>query len=139
MVRKNEERPSATVKSIHTDYVRSLEQKVNRKKARKVRLYRRLTVFAIAAVIILSVLTMTFVNQKSMLATKEQEKEVLLAELAEVNEEQLLLTGQIAKLNDDEYIAKLAREQYFLSDKNEIIFSMPKTKGKDEKKDGKKE
>lgn len=139
MVRNNEERQSATVKSIHTDYVRSLEQKVNRKKAQKVRLYRRLTVFAIAAVIILSVLTMTFVNQKSMLAAKEQEKETLLVELAEVNEEKLLLTGQIAKLNDDEYIAKLAREQYFLSDKNEIIFSMPKTKGKDEKKDGEKE
>lgn len=139
MVRKTKERAPATVKSIHTDYVRSLEQKMNRKKAQKVRLYRRLTAFAIAAAIIISVMTITFVNQKSMLAAKEEEKEVLLAELAVVNEETLLLKGQIAKLNDDEYIAKLAREQYFLSDKNEIIFSMPKTKEKEEKKDSEKE
>lgn len=139
MVRKTEGRSSATVRPIHTDYVRSLEQKVNRKKAQKVRLYRRLAVFAITAAIILSVMTITFANQKRMLAAKEEEKEVLLVELAEVNEEQLFLNGQIAKLNDDEYIAKLAREQYFLSDKNEIIFSMPKSTDKAKKKNDKKE
>lgn len=139
MVRKTEQRSSATVRPIHTDYVRSLEQKKNRKKARKVRLYRRLTVFAIAAVLILSVMTVTFVNQKKMLAEKVEEKEALLAELADVTEEQSALNRQIAKLNDDEYIAKLAREQYFLSDKNEIVFSMPKNKENTEKKSGKKE
>lgn len=139
MVRKTEQRSSATVRPIHTDYVRSLEQKKNRKKAQKVRLYRRLTVFAIAAVLILSVMTITFVNQKKMLAAKIEEKEVLVAELADVTEDQSALNRQIAKLNDDEYIAKLAREQYFLSDKNEIVFSMPKNKENSEKKNGKKE
>ena len=50
-----------------------------------------------------------------------------------------MLTGRLAKLNDDEYIAKLARQEYFLSDKNEIIFSLPKKDGKGEKKEDKKE
>lgn len=139
MVRKQEKHSSATVRSIETEYVRSLQQKVNRKKALKIRLYRRLFIFSLVAVIILSVLTVTFFNQQKVLAAKEKEKEVLLTELVEVEENQAMLTGQLAKLNDDEYIAKLAREQYFLSEKNEIIFSMPKSKEKDEKKDGEKE
>ncbi len=42
------------------------------------------------------------------------------------------------KLNDDDYIAKLARKEYFLSEKNEIIFSIPENKKKtDEQDEGK--
>ena len=32
------------------------------------------------------------------------------------------------KLNDDDYIAKLARKEYFFSKKNEIIFNIPEDK-----------
>lgn len=38
---------------------------------------------------------------------------------------------EIIKLNDDEYIAKLARREYFLSEKNEIIFNLPDDKKKE--------
>ena len=49
----------------------------------------------------------------------------MLAELQEVKEQQEMLNLQIAKLEDDEYIAKLARKEYFLSDEGEIIFTIP--------------
>ena len=139
VVRKEERKSAATVASIHTEYVHSLQQKVDRKKARKARLYRRLTALSIVVIIILGVLTHTFFDQKKMLAMKKQEKEELLVELETLEEEQNMLTGQIAKLNDDEYIAKLARQEYFLSDKNEIIFSMPNKKEKNKKESGEKE
>jgi len=96
-------------------------------------------VFAVAAVIILSVLTFKFVDQKQLIASKEQEKAALLVHLEEVEDEQKMLTRQIAKLNDDDYIAKLARQEYFLSDKNEIIFSIPKKSDSDKKKAAEKE
>ncbi len=44
-----------------------------------------------------------------------------------------MLKSQIIKLNDDEYIAKLARKEYFLSEDNEIIFAIPENDKKDDK------
>jgi len=35
------------------------------------------------------------------------------------------LKQEISNLNDDDYIAKLARKEYFLSNKDEIIFNIP--------------
>ncbi len=134
MVKKQERKSPTNVASIKNEYVRSLQEKKDRKRARKVRLYRRLAVFSLVAVIILSVLTYTFINQKSLLAAKEEEKQLLLEELAEKEAEQEILTSQLTKLNDDEYIAKLARQEYFLSDKNEIIFSLPKNSKNSKKK-----
>lgn len=139
MVRKNERKPAATVESIHTEYAQSLQQKVDRKKAQKVRLYRRLTVLSIAAILVLSVLAHTFFDQKRLLTMKKEEQEELLVELESLEEEQDALKGQLAKLDDDEYIAKLARQEYFLSDKNEIIFSMPNKKEIRKKESGEKE
>ena len=126
MEQKQQRKSSATVASIQTEYVRSLQKKETRKNARKVRLYRRLTVFAIAAAIILGGLTNMFINQKQALAAKEQQKVEMLAQLEVVQEEQEMLKRQLVKLNDDDYIAKLARKEYFLSEKNEIIFSVPR-------------
>ena len=50
-----------------TEYVQSLQQKIDRKKARKVRLYRRLTVFAIVALLMLGYFTHSFFEQKKIL------------------------------------------------------------------------
>lgn len=139
MAQEKKNKSTATVSPIHTDYVRTQQRLVDRNKARKVRLYRRLAVFTVAAVIILSVLTFKFVNQKQLLASKEQEKAALIVHLEETEDEQKMLTRQIAMLNDDEYIAKLARQEYFLSDNNEIIFSIPKKNDLEKKKAAKKE
>jgi cell division protein DivIC len=138
MEQKQQRKSSERVASIQTEYVRSLQKKETRKNAQKVRLYRRLTVFAIAAAIILGGLTNMFINQKHALAEKELQKVEVLAQLEGVQEEQEMLKRQLVKLNDDDYIAKLARKEYFLSEKNEIIFSIPKNKKKtDEQDEGK--
>jgi cell division protein DivIC len=138
MEQKQQRKSSERVASIQTEYVRSLQKKETRKNAQKVRLYRRLTVFAIAAAIILGGLTNMLINQKHALAEKELQKVEVLAQLEGVQEEQEMLKRQLVKLNDDDYIAKLARKEYFLSEKNEIIFSIPKNKKKtDEQGEGK--
>ncbi|MEK5067622.1 FtsB family cell division protein [Sporosarcina sp. FSL K6-1508] len=139
MEQKQQRKSSERVASIQTEYVRSLQKKETRKNARKVRLYRRLTVFAFAAAIILGGMTNMFINQKHALAAKELQKVETMAELEEVQEEKEILERQLVKLNDDDYIAKLARKEYFLSEKNEIIFSIPENKKKTDKKDDRKE
>lgn len=130
---------SATVASIGTEYVRSLQKKESRKHARKIRLYRRLTVFAVVAAIILGGMTQMYIKQKQVLEAKELEKIELTAQLEEVQQEQEALKRQLVKLDDDDYIAKLARKDYFLSENNEIIFSIPENKKKTDKKDNGKE
>ncbi len=139
MERKQQRKSSATVASIQTEYVRSLQKKELRKNVRKVRLYRRLAVFAVAAAIILGGLTQMFIKQKQVLAVKEQQKVEVLAQLEVMQEEKDMLQRQLVKLNDDDYIAKLARKEYFVSENNEIIFSVPGNKKKQDKKDDGKE
>ena len=80
-----------------------------------------------------------FIKQKQVLEVKELEKVEMTAQLEEVQEEQEVLKRQLVKLDDDDYIAKFARKEYFLSENNEIIFSIPENKKKTDKKDNGKE
>lgn len=127
------------VSSINQDYVRSVERQEERQKAHKVRLYRRLLVFGFLAVVVFGWIGITMYSQSNVLASKEMEKQEALKALEEVNEEQEMLRTQILKLNDDEYIAKLARKEYFLSEEGEIIFSIPEKEKNNEKKEDSKE
>jgi len=118
------------IASINTDYVRSIERKENRNKAKKVRLARRLLLFSIMSVAVVGLLISTLLSSKSAYEVKQVQKEQVAQELEQVKEEQEILKVQISKLNDDEYIGKLLRKQYFLSEEGEIIFTLP---GNDEK------
>jgi cell division protein DivIC len=121
------------ISSINKDYVRSVERQEKREKAHKVRLFRRLGAFAVIVVIVMGWLTLTMFDKSQALAAKESEKAEVLQALEEVKEEQAMLKSQIIKLNDDEYIAKLARKEYFLSEDNEIIFAIPENNENDDK------
>ncbi|MEK3979387.1 septum formation initiator family protein [Psychrobacillus sp. FSL K6-2836] len=118
------------IASINTDYVRSIERQENRNKAKKVRLARRLVLFTIVSVALVGLLISTLLSSKSAFEEKQLQKEQVAQELEQVKEEQEILKVQISKLNDDEYIGKLLRKQYFLSEEGEIIFTLP---GKEEK------
>ncbi|WP_252505042.1 septum formation initiator family protein [Sporosarcina sp. Marseille-Q4943] len=129
---------SKTVASIETEYIRSLRKKEMWRNTQKKRLQKKLFIYAVIAFAVLGGMTKMYIQQKQTLQEIEQEKVETLAKLEEVKEEQELLKKQLVKLDDDDYIAKLARKEYFLSDKNEIIFTVPENKKKkDEKDDGK--
>ena len=72
------------------------------------------------------------INQNARLAEKEEEKRQVQEQLATVKEQQEMLKLQITKLEDDDYIAKLARKEYFLSEDGEIIFTIPKGNKKED-------
>ena len=81
--------------------------------------------FAVIVVVVMGWLTYTMFNQSHALAAKEEKKVEALQALEEVKDEQEMLNSQILKLNDDEYIAKLARKEYFLIRRGRNYFCNP--------------
>lgn len=132
--RQQREIHKGTVKTLDNDYVRSNTDfvKSQYEKRQKVLRSRRLLVFYILSAIVIVFLANMANNQKERLAEKEAKKADVLAELEAVKEQQDMLNLQIQQLEDDEYIAKLARKEYFLSEEGEIIFTIPEDKGKQE-------
>ena len=128
---------SSGVETLNNDYVRSNEEKAKQKRKRAIFRRRRIALYLAVAGIILFLLTDLLFYQKDRLAIKEAEKQALEEQLADVQEQQEMLKLQIAKLEDDEYIAKLARKEYFLSDEGEIIFTIPKEDKEEEDVEGK--
>lgn len=130
---------SPEVASIRNDYVRSVERQEKRQQAHKVRLFRRLSVFGVLVLLATIWIGTTIYAQSQSMAEKEAQRAETLAALEEVEKEQAQLEEQIMLLNDDDYIAKLARKEYFLSDEGEIIFTTPNEDHKNEEDEDKEE
>lgn len=133
--KKNKNAPKPEVASIRNDYVRSVEEQEKRRQAHKVRLFRRLSVFGVIVLLASIWLGSTIYAQTQTMAEKEQQREEALATLEQVEMEQAMLQEQIILLNDEEYLAKLARKEYFLSEEGEIIFTIPKTEENEEEEE----
>jgi cell division protein DivIC len=116
------------IAKIENQYVQQREKAGIAETRKRKLLFRRLAVFALFASVISYLMISTFISQSAALEKKQAEKEQLEQNLASLQKQQEILDEEIVKLNDDEYIAKLARKEYFLSEKNEIIFNLPKEK-----------
>lgn len=121
----NRKRQQNKVKSLQNDYFHETDSHIKFLKKQRIRFRRRMLVFGVVALVILTMLISTYVSQNYKLAEKEQLKKEAQHELQLAKEKQEKLNMQIEKLNDDEYIAKLARKEYFLSEEGEIIFTIP--------------
>ncbi|PWW19010.1 cell division protein DivIC [Cytobacillus oceanisediminis] len=121
------------VAKIETSYVRQQEAaEISAGRKRKL-LFRRLAAFFTLAAVLSFFMISTLVSQSVALEEKVEEKNRLDKELAALQKKEVILEEEIVKLNDDEYIAKLARKDYFLSDNNEIIFNLPEETEKNKK------
>ena len=116
---------ASEVTSIRNDYVRSVERKEKRQMAHKVRLFRRLAVFGVVVLLASIWIGTTIYAQSQTLTEKEQLREEAKVELSDIKKEQEQLKEQIVLLNDDEYLAKLAKKELFVSENGEIIFTLP--------------
>ena len=139
MVRPNQrEQLNKTVKSLDNDYVRSNEEQQQeqlKKRKQKIFVRRRFALYVVAAAILVFGLVDYLFSQRERLAEQKVELQAAQQQLKQANNQQEMLEIQISKLEDDEYIAKLARKEYFLSEQGEIIFTIPeKQEDKKEKK-----
>lgn len=91
---------------------------------RRTALFRRLLVMGIAFFIVGGTLVYTYTKQTIMLKDKQEQKVKVDRKLASLQDKENLLNDQILKLHDDNYIAKLARSEYYLSKNGEIVFKI---------------
>jgi cell division protein DivIC len=116
------------VAKIQTTYVLQKEfAEISTARKRRL-LMRRLSLFLAIAVFVSYFMFTSFHSQAIKLDAKITQKKQLDKQLADLKRQQDILKEDIVKLNDDDYIAKLARKEYFFSDKNEIIFNIPEDK-----------
>ncbi|MFJ8259927.1 septum formation initiator family protein [Peribacillus asahii] len=114
------------VTKMENEYVAQQEKKAQSMKKKKRGLRRRLTLYGICLFVFFIFAIVTIVSQNAALNEKAQQKEKIDNELATLKKEEKVFKEEIVKLNDDEYIAKIVRRDYFLSEEGEIIFNLPK-------------
>ncbi|OLO27419.1 cell division protein [Alkalihalophilus pseudofirmus] len=114
------------IRELDANFNRVQEQ-VSEDRLRKRRgLFRRLTAFAVIVVTLSVIAFMTIHTQAQLLEEKNEEKQALQARLEALEIEQLHLEQEIINYNDLDYIAEIARRDYFLSKDREILFKLPK-------------
>ncbi|MEG9298869.1 septum formation initiator family protein [Mangrovibacillus sp. Mu-81] len=123
------------VTPMENEYVRHQEHIHKSSSKRKKCLIRRLSLFFILVLAISGFLISTLISRAQMLEEKRTEKAQLEDKMEQLKDHQSALEEEIVKLNDDEYIAKLARRDYFLSDEGEIIFNIPEPEKKKEEEE----
>ncbi|RFU66909.1 septum formation initiator family protein [Peribacillus saganii] len=114
------------VATIQSPYVKQHEKKVQTGEKKRRGLIRRLTLYAVFAVVLSIASASALISQAAVLEEKTAEKKNLQEKLDKLENKEVLLEEEIVKLNDDDYIAKIARKDYFLSNKGEVIFNLPK-------------
>ncbi|EON74655.1 FtsB family cell division protein [Lysinibacillus sphaericus] len=129
----NDEQQNYT--KLDNDYVRNTDKAINRKAQSRKRKMRRIVFFAIVPVVIIAFLLNVLSNQSETLEIKEKKKVEVNQHLTELKEEQEILNLKIKQLEDDEYIAKILRKEYFLTKEGEINFVIPEEEDKDKKDD----
>ncbi|EKN70325.1 cell division protein DivIC [Neobacillus bataviensis LMG 21833] len=116
------------VSKIQTTYVEQQEYAEIASARKRKLLLRRLSLFFVFAGLLSYLMISSYISQTAMLKEKVAQKKKSNHELSELKRQQDILKEDIIKLNDDDYIGKLARKEYFFSEKNEVIFSIPDEK-----------
>ncbi|SHG40574.1 FtsB family cell division protein [Ornithinibacillus halophilus] len=113
------------VSKIHPSYVQQYDVYQERQNRRKKLLKRRLIFFAILVAIIIGSLTVYHFKQREIHAEKLEEYNQLKEELTHLQNLEVQYKEEIELLNNDSYILDIARTNYFLSKKGELIFKIP--------------
>ncbi|WP_026673670.1 FtsB family cell division protein [Alkalihalobacterium bogoriense] len=114
------------IRELDSSYNRKYEKNNEEVKRKKRGLIRRLSALFIIGAAVGSVTIMTIHTQAKSLNEIEEQKQVLEQELKQLEAEQAFLEQEIINYNDMEYIAEIARRDYFLSKEGEILFKLPK-------------
>ncbi|WP_228409521.1 FtsB family cell division protein [Radiobacillus deserti] len=114
-----------SVARINSTYMKQYDAHVKRQHKKRKRLYRRLVLFAILAMIVFGSLISYHVNQQIVYAEKKEQYEEMKEEMTSLKKEEKDLKQEVQLLQDEEYVKEIARTNYFFSKKGEIIFKLP--------------
>lgn len=114
-------RQSETHKEYRTQKHTSHKKSSN---SRRTLIRRIVAVWAIGLCVCIA-LGVTLISQHKTISTQKKQEKELNVELNQLSKDAKDLEKKIQLLNDDQYIAELARKDFFFSKKGEIIFSLP--------------
>ncbi|WP_096203239.1 FtsB family cell division protein [Bacillus sp. FJAT-45350] len=113
------------VRELDSPYMKQQEIHSNEKKRKRKGLVRRLTVLGVASFVIGIFTLMTIHTQAKTLDEKREQRLALEQNLKLLEDEQHVLLEEIENYNSLEYIAEVARRDYYLSKPGETIFKLP--------------
>ncbi|EPF8069648.1 FtsB family cell division protein [Listeria monocytogenes] len=118
------------VARIENRYIKDTATMKKTRSRRRIALFRRLAFMAIIFAVVGGLLTITYTKQVLTLKEKKEKQVQVDKKMVAMKDEQDSLNEQIKKLHNDDYIAKLARSEYYLSKDREIIFNIPEENSK---------
>lgn len=86
---------------------------------------KRVLVFGLFSVAIISFVSYSVFNIVSQIIDKYKEAALLEQKMVALEEKEEDLNNEILKLQDKEYLARYAREKYFYSKNGELIIRIP--------------
>ncbi|MCR6104764.1 septum formation initiator family protein [Salipaludibacillus agaradhaerens] len=119
------------IRRLTSEYMEKQVQMEEQRLRRQKGLVRRLSVFAVVFLIILGAGGSVLYQQHVSIQKQQETNESLEKELVVMEKEASQLEQEIKWLNDPEYIAELARRDYFLTQDGEILFQLPRQSTED--------
>lgn len=116
------------VTPLQTEYLQSQQIVEKRKEKRRRGLLRRLTVFAVLFMIVCAVMVASLISQTREINSAVKQKQTLEKQVTVSTTEAKKLKKRVKLLHNKQYIGEIARHDYLLSKKGEIIFSKPGNK-----------
>ncbi|ARQ08034.1 FtsB family cell division protein [Macrococcoides canis] len=113
------------VSNLDNDYISEKALRERRKRKNNQVVKKRLFVFGGGLLIILLLLTGLLLYQMSVNNHLKEEHAKQSAEYKQLQEKEIVLREKLKQLNSKEYIEKIARSEYFLSNDGEVIFKLP--------------
>lgn len=113
------------VREINTPYIQQKALQEQNDKRRKRGMIRRIMALVIVFSFFASLCLMSIYNQYATLEEKRAIKEELSEELEMLVQRESELRHDIEALNDLDYIAEIARRDYYLTKEGEILFKLP--------------
>lgn len=123
--REQAESPNTNVTRMENNYSQEQSQKKKYTTAIRKHVRRRMTVILTAGAVVIVPLFGNLLGNISEIGNLDGKIAEAKNEQKLVEEKNKDLKVEIGLLQDDEYLAKLARSRYYLSKDKEIIFSLP--------------
>jgi len=113
-----------TVTRLNSNYMQQYDVYIERQQRKRQRLYRRLVLFSLIAVLAIGSMATYHFKQRMLQAEKREQYEQLEDKFTTLKQEEESYQEEIELLNNDEYILEIARTNYFFSKEGELIFKI---------------
>src|SRR5690625_253858 len=113
-----------TVTRLNSNYMQQYDLYIERQQRKRQRLYRRLVIFSLIAVLSIGNMARYHFKQRMLQAEQRVPYEQLDDKFTTLKPEEESYQEEIELLNNYEYILEIARTNYFFSKEGELIFKI---------------